>query len=639
MFSHRLRTLLAFFIVPIAATQAAPADFGKGISATNPSGTTLELRHTGTNPVISATDPTAVASITNLYAKNISATTANLASLLVNGVSVTGGGGSPSWYALQNVPAQVQAVSNSGGLNLSSLGITGVVTASTLSGTYHYGQYASFTTALVGGNLSVTTINGQTPTFGGITGTGTVSRVALWGGTTSQTSDPSLTYSGGQLTVAGNFTSGSMVLGQINQSGRLYFARGSDGALTTWSIGGYSATEATDMRIVNGAGNGSIFIATNNSTNTADRFRFTGAGNLITAGTAIFNTTVTGAGATASSTLHVLGTGRITSWTAIGANVTPSVALDVFGTVSSTSSRITQASGCTTADNTNCGLHISNPNGSNEVTMGISTGNTSYIHAPANGQFKIVMGSQGFMVLDQNNQSPTRMALGGDFAPSSTLHVSGTVRVTNDLTVGGNISGQVSGLTVLGQVSTSGNLLVAGTSTTVFAGQLAVGENPATFTTGNAALRSKQLANGCDPASTAFNACGLLIQNFQASTSLVLGIEDGTNGYAVFRIPSGGGYKFYYSQTEYVRLDINRNWFRADAYFGGGGGVNTPSATVHVSGSILIRTPSPVVECASTSDVGKLMNSATSLTIAYCQAPGVIRRFMLDATPISPSAL
>jgi len=37
-----------------------------------------------------------------------------------------------------------------------------------------------------------------------------------------------------------------------------------------------------------------------------------------------------------SATLHVSGTARITSWTAIAANVTPSAALDVYGTISAT---------------------------------------------------------------------------------------------------------------------------------------------------------------------------------------------------------------------------------------------------------------------------------------------------------------
>jgi len=37
-----------------------------------------------------------------------------------------------------------------------------------------------------------------------------------------------------------------------------------------------------------------------------------------------------------SNTLHVAGTARITSWTAIAANVTPTTALDVYGTISAT---------------------------------------------------------------------------------------------------------------------------------------------------------------------------------------------------------------------------------------------------------------------------------------------------------------
>jgi hypothetical protein len=45
----------------------------------------------------------------------------------------------------------------------------------------------------------------------------------------------------------------------------------------------------------------------------------------------------TGIGTTApSSTLHVSGTARVSSWTTIASNVTPSAALDVYGTISAT---------------------------------------------------------------------------------------------------------------------------------------------------------------------------------------------------------------------------------------------------------------------------------------------------------------
>ncbi|PIZ29398.1 MAG: hypothetical protein COY40_07090, partial [Alphaproteobacteria bacterium CG_4_10_14_0_8_um_filter_53_9] len=72
--------------------------------------------------------------------------------------------GSADWYDLTSIPAQVQAVSDSGGINLSSLGVTGTVTATTVSGTYLNAQYVSATQASVGTLLS--TLSSNTTTSG-----------------------------------------------------------------------------------------------------------------------------------------------------------------------------------------------------------------------------------------------------------------------------------------------------------------------------------------------------------------------------------------------------------------------------------------------------------------------------------------
>lgn len=52
---------------------------------------------------------------------------------------------SMDWFGLTNIPAQVIAVSDSGNLALASVGVTGAVTASTLSGTHVNGRYVSAT--------------------------------------------------------------------------------------------------------------------------------------------------------------------------------------------------------------------------------------------------------------------------------------------------------------------------------------------------------------------------------------------------------------------------------------------------------------------------------------------------------------
>lgn len=84
-------------------------------------------------------------SATNISVSSVlTAADASITTLTVG--SCVGCASGVSWYGLANIPTQVQAVSNSGAINLSSLGVTGTVTATTLSGTFVYGNQASFTT-------------------------------------------------------------------------------------------------------------------------------------------------------------------------------------------------------------------------------------------------------------------------------------------------------------------------------------------------------------------------------------------------------------------------------------------------------------------------------------------------------------
>lgn len=82
-----------------------------------------------------------------------------------DGSNLTGisGGASPTWYSIQNIPTVIQNISNS----------TGSVSVSTVSATLVSGpqnnvtRMTGLTEVSVTGNVSVTTINGVVPTFGG----------------------------------------------------------------------------------------------------------------------------------------------------------------------------------------------------------------------------------------------------------------------------------------------------------------------------------------------------------------------------------------------------------------------------------------------------------------------------------------
>lgn len=90
-----------------------------------------------------------------------------------------GGGGGGSWYDLSNIPTYVRNVSNSTYLAMSGIGVTGTVTATTLSGTALNGRYASVTTlsasgisTTIGGIVSASYFEGDGSRLTGISGGG-----------------------------------------------------------------------------------------------------------------------------------------------------------------------------------------------------------------------------------------------------------------------------------------------------------------------------------------------------------------------------------------------------------------------------------------------------------------------------------
>jgi hypothetical protein len=130
------------------------------------------------------------------------------------------------------------------------------------------------------------------------------------------------------------------------------------------------------------------------------------------------------------STLHVAGTGRITSWTTVAANVTPTAELDVYGTVSATRF-VGDGSGLTN-------LAVSG----DRIVSG-----TSNIIANQNGSLTFTTAGAERMTIGANGGVGIDTA-----APSSTLHVAGTGRITSWTTIAANVTATTA-LEVFGTVS------------------------------------------------------------------------------------------------------------------------------------------------------------------------------------------
>lgn len=102
----------------------------------------------------------------------------------------------------------------------------------------------------------------------GITGSGTAGQVSYWNGNTTQTGDPSMTYSSGLLEVRGTVSATTLMgngpwagIGQANlgvqdQSGRLSFTRGSNGNQQAATLGFADASASQIFRFDNNLGGG-----------------------------------------------------------------------------------------------------------------------------------------------------------------------------------------------------------------------------------------------------------------------------------------------------------------------------------------------------------------------------------------------
>lgn len=194
-----------------------------------------------------------------------------------------------------------------------------------------------------------------------------------------------------QYNLAGNLAgiSGSSVdtAGNVTLSGTLSATTFLGNAADTASAPAYSWGGDTNTGIYNSA-TGAIGFAIVGNTNAL----FTQTRNNFIQPVFIGNNS-----STPSATLHVSGTARITSWTAIAANVTPSVALDVYGTVSTTVLNTSQIIGGST-------LNVSATSAINNII-----GTTFVTHLTGMG-----------LAIGTNNVNP-----------SATLHVSGSLIVSN----------------------------------------------------------------------------------------------------------------------------------------------------------------------------------------------------------------
>jgi hypothetical protein len=154
---------------------------------------------------------------------------------------------------------------------------------------------------------------------------------------------------------------------------------------------------------------------------------------------------------TASSTLHVAGTARITSWTAIGANVTATTALDVYGTVSATGASVTGVVSATRFE----GQFVGDGSGLTGVVAStgdrVVSGTTSFVAVSNTGYISLTQGgsntgwfdpTRGLVTLGVNATggiSASQMFISG---PASGLPLSFGSLIT-DTTIGLYTSGTV----------------------------------------------------------------------------------------------------------------------------------------------------------------------------------------------------
>lgn len=173
------------------------------------------------------------------------------------------------------------------------------------------------------------------------------------------------------------------------------------------------------VTLTNNSGVGLAYTATGNSIGLGGQIG--DAASLLGAKMVVLGTGNVGIATTApSATVHVSGTARITSWTAIAANVTPTTELDVYGTISATNILVNGAPITATAD---------------RITSG-----TTNIIANTNGPISFTTAGTERMVINSSGNVGIGLA-----APATSFHVSGTARFEG-----------VSGV----QVGTTGNMAI-----------------------------------------------------------------------------------------------------------------------------------------------------------------------------------